>query len=335
MRFLKWCLIILVLAGLTGASAYGWWRFVLSQPIALKSPTVFEVTRGEGARQVLSSLEQQDIISAVWPYKVLGLLEPDRLRRLRAGEFEVTPDMTAYQLLDRLSSNEVVTYRLTIPEGWTFHQMRQLINGADKLDHSTRTLDDNALMAELGHEGMNPEGRFFPSTYRFHKGTSDLHLYRQAFARMSDVVDKAWAERDKDLPLTSPYEALILASLIEKETGAPEERREIAGVFVRRLEKGMRLQTDPTVIYGLGKSYNGDITRADLKGITAYNTYVIDGLPPTPIALPGKAAIDAAVHPLPGSSLYFVAKGGGRHQFSDTLAEHNRAVRRYQLGQGQ
>nr|WP_285835983.1 endolytic transglycosylase MltG [Larsenimonas suaedae] len=330
-RIITFIVVLILLCGAALGGGYAYWRHTLASPVALSSPAVFEVERGEGARQVLERLQSANIISAQWPYKVLGVLEPERLRQLKAGEFRIDPDMTGYEMLERLSSNEVVTYRFTVPEGWTFSNMRAHIDALDKLDHSTKELSNEALMAKLGHEGIDPEGRFFPSTYQYHKGTSDLRLYRAAFERMTSTLDQAWAERDENLPLESPYQALILASLIEKETGAPEERREIAGVFVRRLEKGMRLQTDPTVIYGLGKSYDGNITRADLETATAYNTYVIHGLPPTPIALPGKAAIDAAVHPAPGTALYFVARGEGRHYFSDTLAEHNRAVRKYLL----
>ena len=210
--------------------------------------------------------------------------------------------------------------------------MRTAMDTSPKLEHTTRDMSDEELMAAVGAEGEKPEGRFFPDTYRYHKGVSDLSLYKQAYARMSKTLEDVWAGRDDDLPITTAYEALILASLIERETGAPEERGEIAGVFKRRMERGMRLQTDPTVIYGLGEDYDGSLlSRADLRKPTPWNTYVITGLPPTPIAMPGRAALEAAVHPKPGDTYYFVAKGEGKHHFSRTLREHNNAVRRYIL----
>ena len=250
---------------------------------------------------------------------------------LRSGEFELTPGMSGREMVARLSSDNIVTYRLTIPEGWTFAQMRRALAEAPKLEHRTQDMSDAEVMAALGHEDEHPEGRFFPDTYRYHKGMTDLALLERAYARMDNMLRDAWAGRSDDLPLETPYEALILASLIERETGVPNERRRIAGVFVRRLERGMRLQTDPTVIYGMGEDYDGNITRDDLRRETPYNTYVIDGLPPTPIAMPGEASLEAAVDPASGDALYFVSRGDGSHYFSSTLAEHNAAVRRYIL----
>ena len=228
-----------------------------------------------------------------------------------------------------LGSDRVVTYPLTIPEGWTFRQMRALLDGAPKLENRTAGLSDEEVMALLDREDVHPEGWFFPDTYRYHKGVSDLEILRQALTRMEGILEEVWEGRVDDLTIESPYEALIMASLIERETGAPEERREIAGVFKRRMERGMRLQTDPTVIYGMGERYDGRITRADLREATPYNTYVIDGMPPTPIAMPGRASLEAAVDPLPGETLYFVSRGDGTHHFSRTLREHNNAVNRY------
>ncbi|WP_106477084.1 endolytic transglycosylase MltG [Phytohalomonas tamaricis] len=331
MRWLKRMFIVLIVLGVAVGGGYVYWHAQLTAPIALKQDTFYEVERGDSVHHVLDELASRNVIDHVWPYQLLGILEPEHLSKLRAGEFKLTPDMNAYQLLAKLSSNDVVTYQLTIPEGRTFAEMRHLIDEAPKLKHETAGLSDEALMTRLGHGDEAPEGRFFPSTYRYHKGTSDLVLYRQAYQHMHDALAKTWEKRQEGLPLDNAYQALILASLIEKETGAPEERREIAGVFVRRLERGMRLQTDPTVIYGLGNAYDGSLTRADLTKATAYNTYVIDGLPPTPIALPGLAALEAAVDPKQGDSLYFVSKGDGHHHFSSTLAEHNAAVRRYIL----
>jgi len=239
--------------------------------------------------------------------------------------------MSAREALALLGSDNVVSYSLTLPEGWTFAQMRAELAGAAKLVHRIDGLSDAEVMAELGYPDQYPEGRFFPDTYRYHKGVSDLEILAQAYRRMQRTLESVWAQRDEDLALKTPYQALVMASLIERETGVDGERREIAGVFTRRLEKGMRLQTDPTIIYGLGDDYDGDITRADLRRDTPYNTYLIDGLPPTPIAMPGRAALEAAVNPAEGEALYFVARGDGTHKFSKTLEEHNAAVRRYIL----
>ncbi|RKR06347.1 UPF0755 protein [Kushneria sinocarnis] len=331
MRWWKVALMAVLLMALIVAGSYGYWRYRMQAPIALEQSRVFEVMPGSGARQVIDRLAEQGIIDHRWPYRVVGVLEPQQLRHLRAGEFRLQPGMNAHQLLAKLSSNDIVTYELTIPEGWTLDRMRQRIDQTSRLAHDTRGMSDQALMEALGHGDQQGEGRFFPSTYRYHKGTSDLDIYRRAYARMQQEVQQAWSTRHEDLPIDTPYQALILASLIERETGVPEERARIAGVFVRRLERGMRLQTDPTVIYGLGEAYDGSLSRADLQKATAYNTYVIHGLPPTPIAMPGRDSLRAAVNPADGNSLYFVARGNGEHHFSATLKEHNAAVRRYIL----
>ncbi|MDN3522239.1 endolytic transglycosylase MltG [Halomonas ramblicola] len=324
--------ILLVLAILAGAALFGghrYWQSRLAEPIAVDEPTLYEVPRGAGYHRVVGELAERGVIADAWAFRLLTRLEPEAVPRLRPGEFMLEPDMSGRELLELLGSDRVVTYPLTVPEGWTFRQMRELLAEAPKLEQRTAGLSDAEVMARLDREGRHPEGWFFPDTYRYHKGVSDLEILEQALVRMESVLEEVWVERADELPIESPYEALIMASLIERETGAPEERREIAGVFTRRLEHGMRLQTDPTVIYGMGERFDGNITRADLREATAYNTYVIDGLPPTPIALPGRASLEAAVDPKPGDTLYFVAKGDGSHHFSRTLREHNNAVNRY------
>lgn len=331
MRVLKILILLLLVATIVVFGGFHYWQKQLDAPIALDEKTVYEVPPGAAFTQVVDDLESRGIIEAAWPYRILARVAPKATQGLRAGEFEIEPGMNGRQLIAHLSSDQVVTYRLTVPEGWTFKQMRRLLDQAPKLEHRTREMSDEEIMAALGHEGTYPEGQFFPDTYRYHKGVTDIELLQRAFDRMQQTLNTVWDERDDDLPIDSPYQALILASLIERETGVPAERNEIAGVFTRRLEKGMRLQTDPTVIYGMGDSYVGNITRADLQRQTAYNTYVIEGLPPTPIAMPGRGALEAAVHPADGDTLYFVAKGDGSHQFSRTLQEHNAAVRRYIL----
>ncbi|MCB1830348.1 MAG: endolytic transglycosylase MltG [Chromatiaceae bacterium] len=251
--------------------------------------------------------------------------------RIKAGEYFIAASTTPPQLLNLLVSGRVISYSLTIVEGWDFRQMMAAVHGNDVLLHTLEGLDAAAIMQRLGYAGEHPEGRFFPDTYHFPRGTTDLQFLKRAYLAMQKMLDEKWRGRDEDLPLKSTYDALILASIIEKETGLASERPAIAGVFVRRLKKGMLLQTDPTIIYGIGESFDGNIRRADLQRDTPYNTYLHKGLTPTPICLPGAAALDAAVHPEEGKSLYFVATGDGSHQFSDTLAEHNEAVRKYQL----
>jgi UPF0755 protein len=250
---------------------------------------------------------------------------------LHSGEYRLTPEQNVRDLLGLWRRGEVVQYSLTLVEGWSFRQVRLALTRQEKLEQSLANLDDRALMERLGLPGISPEGRFFPDTYRYVRGMSDLDLLKQARSRLDQVLEEEWGKRAEGLPYRKPYDALIMASMVEKETGVAEERGQIAGVFVRRLRSGMRLQTDPTVIFGLGERYNGNLTRAHLLEATPYNTYMIDGMPPTPIALAGREAIHAALNPAAGKSLYFVARGDGSHVFSETLEQHNRAVHEYQL----
>ncbi len=230
-----------------------------------------------------------------------------------------------------MQQGKVINYKITFIEGSTFQDMRNSLAAANKLQQTTRDWSEAQLMAELGLPSQAAEGMFFPSTYTYTKGMQDLDLLRQANTTLVQILEKAWAERSNNLPYKNSYEALIMASIVERETGAAYERPDIAGVFVRRLQQGMRLQTDPTVIYGMQDHYKGRITRKDLQTPTPWNTYTIYGLPPTPIALPSAEAIKASLNPAAGTSLYFVAKGDGTHQFSNSLAEHNKAVKKYQL----
>ena len=236
------------------------------------------------------------------------------------------------QLLDRFNRGDVVRYQITFPEGWTFRQWLSHLASVEQFAEIAE-LSSEQVMAAAGINQAHPEGWLFPDTYSYTLSDGAVDILARAHRKMVDVLNQAWTGRDMGLPYRSAYEALIMASIVEKETGLAEERSTIAGVFVRRLNKGMRLQTDPTVIYGLGDAYKGNITRAHLKALTAYNTYRINGLPPTPIAMPSAAAIDAALHPQPGTSLYFVARGDGGHYFSDSLEQHQKAVRQYQINQ--
>lgn len=254
-------------------------------------------------------------------------------KRIQAGEYRIPPGQTPQRLLERMVAGDVKTYRLTVIEGWTFAQMMQAIRQHPVLEHRLPSdAEAEAVMNTLGYPDQHPEGRFFPDTYQFPRGTSDIELLQQAYRKMQNVLHEEWEGREDGLPIDTPYEALILASIIERETGVPEERARIAGVFVERLERGMRLQTDPTVIYGLGDEFDGDLRYRHLRTDTPYNTYTRSGLTPTPIALPSHASIHAALHPDRRGELYFVSTGDGRHVFSKTLKEHNEAVIEYQLG---
>lgn len=320
---------------MTAALAVGWfwqdYRGFLDTPMKLpEQGLVYLFEPGSSAGQLASGLAAQGVLDKPL-YLRLYARQSGQAAELRAGEYRLQPGLTPRGLLALLVSGQTVQHPLTLVEGWNFREVRQALAADPVLVHTIGDLDDQAVMALLGHPGQHPEGRFFPDTYRFPRGTTDVEFLRRAYSRMQQVLDAAWAQRADGLPLDNPEQALVLASIVEKETGVPEERAEIAGVFVRRLQRGMRLQTDPTVIYGLGEGFDGDLRRRDLTRDTPYNTYTRRGLPPTPICMPGRAAIEAALHPADGTALYFVARGDGSHQFSATLEEHNAAVRRYQL----
>lgn len=270
-----------------------------------------------------------------------GVLDHPRLLRLyarltdrahaQAGEYRLQPGASPVELLGMLNRGDTVLHQVTLVEGWTFQQALAALHARRTIVPLLKGLPLEEQLQRLGLDIEHPEGWFFPDSYRYTRGTTDVELLRKAHRRMVALLDELWEQRDVGLPYETPYEALIMASIVERETGAPWEREQIAGVFVRRLQQGMRLQTDPTVIYGMGDGYQGRITRLDLRTPTPYNTYTNHGLPPTPIALPGKDALHASLNPLPGESLFFVARGDGTHVFSQTLEEHNRAVREYQL----
>ena len=330
-RFFQAAMVLILL----GLSAAGWvyWEYqrFLDRPLAVgEEGQVFEVRRGQSLKAIARALAAEGVLERprflVW----LGISR-GVAGRIQAGEYRIEPGTRPGELLQRLVEGKVLLHPLTIVEGWTFAQMRAHLARQPFLRHTLEGASPEVVMQRIGHPGIHPEGRFLPDTYHFPRGTSDVECLKRAYAAMEAFLAEAWAERDPGLPLETPYEALILASIIEKETAVPEERPLIAGVFVRRLQRGMRLQTDPTVIYGLGEAFDGNIRYRDLRRDTPYNTYTRAGLPPTPIALPGREAILAALHPAPGDALYFVARGDGTHEFSATLEAHNRAVRKYQL----
>jgi len=302
-------------------------------PLTLVEESVLlDVPSGMSLRGLSDALASRGLMDHPFYFMVLSHWRGDA-SRIKAGEYEIAGGTTPLQLLDQLIAGKVVQRAITLVEGWTIAQALEAVIADERLKKTLEEPTTKALMVAIGQPDLHAEGRFFPDTYHFTKGASDVDIMQRAFASMERVLAEEWEKRDDGLPLASPYEALILASIIEKETGKASERPAIAGVFVRRLINGMKLQTDPTVIYGMGDAFDGNLRRADLRRDTPYNTYVHHELPPTPIALPGRAAIHATVHPQDDDSLYFVAKGDGSHWFSATLDEHNRAVRRYQFGQ--
>lgn len=323
------------LVAFLAVAAWLGWRQVerhwLEAPIAgLQQPVTFEVEQGTSLGAVARALERQGLLEhpSAWLRRAASAgLE----KRIKAGEYRIVPGTSPATLLDQFVAGDVVMHALTIPEGWTFRQALAAIQANPLVNAELKDLPEPALLARLGIRSEHAEGLFFPDTYRFTRGTSDRTILVQAHARLERELADAWAHRASELPLDSPYQALILASLVEKETASAEERPLIAGVFVNRLRKGMRLQTDPSVIYGIGVKFDGNLRRRDLVNDTPYNTYARKGLPPTPIALVGRAALEAAVNPANTDALYFVAtgRGDGRHFFSSTLAAHNRNVSRH------
>jgi UPF0755 protein len=332
---MKWRAGIAVLVVLLAAGTWFAWRQQertwLEQPIeALRESVVFEVPEGASLSAVAASLDQQDLLAQPGTW-VRHARREGLATRIKAGEYELQPGTTPAGLLDQFVAGRVRLYVITIPEGWTFRQALAAIQSHAAVKTELAAVGAAELMRRLGLGDRHPEGLFFPDTYHFPRGTSDGTILLQAHARMENALATAWANRDAGSPLKSPYEALILASIIEKETGAPDERGLISGVFVNRLRKGMRLQTDPTVIYGMGDAFDGNLRKRDLLADTPYNTYTRAGLPPTPIALPGRDALEAAVRPARTDALYFVATGlgDGRHFFAKSLVAHNANVQRH------
>lgn len=324
--------LILLIASFGGGWIWMDYREFEQTPLALPADGItYTLPAGGSAGSLASDLAAAGYLPSRWTLHLRWLAwSSGRAARLKAGEYRLEPGLTASELLDLLVSGKVVQYPLTILEGWTFRQLRAAVREHGALRQTLDGLDDTQLMAALGRLGEHPEGRFFPDTYHFPRGTTDLEFLTRAYRRMAAVLEQAWAERDGGLPFKDAYQALVLASIVEKESGVVAERPQIAGVFVRRLQKGMKLQADPTVIYGLGAAFDGNLRRSDLEADTPYNSYTRTGLPPTPICLPGRAAIQAALSPAGGSELYFVAKGDGSHHFSASLDEHQRAVNVYQ-----
>lgn len=291
---------------------------------------VFLIEPGTSIKAISIKLSLEKIIEDPWLFILMAKLKGVETK-VRAGEYRLRQGQTTSGLLELFTTGNSIQYSFTVIEGWSFREMMVQLESNPVIKNTLKNLSNEEVMTELGLEGQHPEGLFFPDTYRFPRGTSDRQFLKRSYQLMQKHLKRAWDNRAKNLPIKSPYEALILASIIEKETGADHERPLISAVFIQRLNLNMRLQTDPTIIYGMGEKFDGNIRRKDLRTDTPYNTYLRKGLTPTPIALPGLDSIEAALHPVESKALYFVAKGDGTHYFSKTLKEHNNAVIKYQL----
>ncbi|MCU0897272.1 MAG: endolytic transglycosylase MltG [Burkholderiales bacterium] len=333
MRTLLKLLLSLGLVLALGGVAFAAWMGSFAQRPLEFAAIPLEVTVRPGASLSVAARElaAAGVAMRPWQFALLGRVRGSDAG-IKAGTYRFTEPLTPLALLDKLVRGDSILMEIMFIEGWTFRQLRQALDAHPDLRHDTAALPDTELLARIGATPGHPEGRFFPDKYLFAKGASDIDVLRQAYAQMERRLAAAWGERDPSVPLASPYEALILASIVEKETGQASDRAMIAGVFANRLRTRMLLQTDPTVIYGLGESFDGNLRRRDLLADGPYNTYTRPGLPPTPIALPGQASLSAAVKPAKTDALYFVARGDGSSQFSRSLDEHNRAVSRYQRG---
>lgn len=328
---LKRLLVLLLVTGVVAAALAWQAKQRWEQPLAVGAEGYhLTVAAGQSLRGLAGELQAEGVYDYPWLLRLYGRWS-GLDQKIKRGEYLVVPGTTPRELLLLLQSGKVISYQVTLPEGITLAQAIRILASDERLEHTLTGVGDPRL-AEFSQGRINGEGLFFPDSYQFERGTSDLAILQRAYDTMQQILQQEWQGRAEKLPYTDSYEALIMASIVERETGTPSERDEIAGVFVRRLAQRMRLQTDPTVIYGLGDAYTGNLTRAHLRDDdNAYNTYRIKGLPPGPIALPGREAIHAALHPADGKTLYFVARGDGTHHFSETLAEHQQAVRKYQL----
>ena len=316
---------LLVLSAMAGVYLFWSWNHSL-QP----GMEIYAVKPGMTLRALARELSSRGVLPESHSFVWLAYLTGHQ-RDLKSGEYRFRNGMTARELLEQIVAGRVIEYPVVLVEGWTFRQFLDAIGEASKLTHTLIGLSPRAIMERLGHKGEHPEGRFFPDTYYYSSGQNDFAILANAYDKMQKLLQQEWEKRDNNLPFRDAYEALILASIVEKETGRADERRLIAGVFVNRLRHGMRLQTDPTVIYGMGESFDGNLRLKDLRRDTPYNTYTRTGLPPTPVAMPGKESLQAVMHPVINGALYFVSRGDGSHDFSATLEEHNKAVIKFQL----
>lgn len=327
MRTLK-VILLLVISSFIAAVTATTWVAVRHLPMPA-SAVAFTIPPGASLRTVAQVVEGAGIDLPAWQFELLGRVMR-RSAKIKAGSYEVESGLTALALLDKLTRGDVTLGEVTLIEGRTFRQFREIVGKNADFNHDTQKFSDEKILLLIGAKEKHPEGLFFPDTYLFDKGSSELEVLRRAYRMMQARLAAAWAQRDTSLPLKTPYEMLILASIVEKETGQPADRPQIAAVFVNRLRKGMLLQTDPTVIYGLGERFDGNLRKVDLQTDTPWNTYTRAGLPPTPIAMPGMASLQAVLKPPPSDKLYFVARGDGSSEFSANLSDHNRAVDAFQ-----
>jgi UPF0755 protein len=321
---------LLLLGALTAIVLVLVFSHYVNTPFTLDEDVVVTIPSGATLGQVARQLNREGIIHSPLYWKILARITGSA-NRIKAGEYRLSGSLTPGEILSMLVAGKTLQYNITIPEGWTFRHMLEAIRNKQEILTTADTLDAATIMKAVGEPGMNPEGRFLPETYFFTRNTPDIDILRRSHDAMKTLLQREWGQRVDGLPLKTPYEALILASIVEKETGVADERPMIAAVFINRLRKGMRLQTDPTVIYGMGDRYKGNIRKKDLLRDTPYNTYTRKGLPPTPIALPSASSIHAVLHPADSKALYFVARGGGRHYFSNSYEEHRKAVIKYLL----
>ena len=330
MAVLKKLVALLTLLVLAAAAGFIYWARDPLMP-ADSAAIEFNIAQGSSIRAAMRQVQQAGVPAS--PLLMEVLARGSGTRSLKAGSYRVEGGTTPLSLLDTLARGNTIKESLTIIEGWNFAQMRAEISRQKYLRQDSADMDVPTLMQKVAPGYSFPEGLFYPDTYFFDRGTSDLLVLQQAHQRMLKMLDEAWAKRAPLLPFKEPYDALIMASIVEKETGAPADRQKVAAVFVNRLKRGMLLQTDPTVIYGIGPTFDGNLRKVDLQTDTPYNTYTRPGLPPTPIALPGRAALNAALNPAATEALFFVARGDGSSEFSNNLDDHNRAVNKYQRGQ--
>ena len=325
-------LFVFVLLAIGAAAGYGAWY--VGTPVSIRQyPVEVEIPRGAGFRAALEQLERSGVGVRPYEFEILARAM-GKVRNIKAGSYEISQPLTPIQLLDKLTRGDVTQAEVRLIEGWTFAQFRAALDASPDLRHETKGLTDEQVLERLRLAEKHPEGLFFPDTYLFGKGSSDLAVLRRSYRAMQRHLKEEWEGRDSAVPYRSPYDALIMASIIEKETGAAGERDMIGGVLVNRLRIGMRLQVDPTIIYGLGATFDGNLKRSHLLEDGPYNTYTRAGLPPTPIAMPGLASLRSAMRPGKTDAMYYVSRNDGTSQFSRTLEEHNRAVARYQLRGG-
>lgn len=327
LQMTKRLFLVAIAAGLLGI---GWMAYYANTPLTLpRVPAEFTLKHGSSLKGVARQLTEAGVLQQSWSFTLLVRIM-GKASEIKAGNYQLEQRVTPLQLFHKISSGDASMSEITFIEGWTFKQLRSALDRHPGVRHDTMGLGEQEILAKLGANAATAEGLLFPDTYYFSSGMSDISLLQRAYQTMQIHLAKAWNEREEGLPYADPYQALVMASIVERETGQAAERPLISGVFTNRLRIGMRLQTDPTVIYGMGDKFEGNLRKQDLTTDTAYNTYTRTGLPPTPIAMPGLDAIHAALRPAKTSALYFVAKGDGTHHFSSSLAEHNRAVARFQ-----